>query len=77
VSVTKSSKRADRMESVRNSINWAAIDARIAEGTASTSILAAENDINATDMRTLLTDHYGQRIEFKRGRNGGIKWSGQ
>jgi len=38
----------------------------------SVSGLASEYSITPGKMRSMLTEHFGSRIQFRRGRNGGI-----
>lgn len=35
---------------------------------------AAEMNANGNDLRDILIEHFGERIEFRRGRNGGVYW---
>lgn len=35
--------------------------------------LARQHGVNTAEMREVLTEHFGSRISFVRGRNGGIR----
>lgn len=37
--------------------------------------IAEDMNANPVDLRNHLNEHYGDRIMFKRGRNGGVVWS--
>lgn len=54
-------------------VNFEAIEADIASGNrVTTKDLAQAYMVNPVTMRKMLSDHFGARIGFKRGRTGGI-----
>lgn len=56
-------------------LNWDAIDNLINNKMAKLSNLSKELKIKSSELHDILVGHYGDRIVFKRGRNGGIFWS--
>lgn len=54
-------------------IHWGEVDKQIDAGTAKVSILAKQYAIDSGTMKELLKAKYGETLEFRRGRNGGIK----
>lgn len=49
------------------------VESRIAAGERVTILhLAKEKNISPTEVRNALVEHFGNRIQFKRGRTGGI-----
>lgn len=58
-------------------VNFEAIEADVAAGNrVTTKDLAKAYLVNPVTMRKLLENHFGPRIEFKRGRTGGIVLDG-
>lgn len=56
-------------------VEWSKVDALIEAKTCKLKSLAESLGVSdLTYMRELLVTHYGERIEFKRGRAGGIFW---
>jgi hypothetical protein len=60
---------------MRKSVNvdWNKVDELLNNGEAKLAKLAKEHGVVTNVMRQMLIDRYGTGIEFKRGRNGGIK----
>lgn len=56
-------------------INWQSINSLINNRQAKLSALAKDYKLNVKDMRKVLIKHYGDKIDFKRGRHGGIKFT--
>jgi hypothetical protein len=55
-------------------LNWETFDKLITNNQCKVIKLAEELNIKQSDLRQSLIHHYGDRIEFKRGRNGGVRW---
>lgn len=56
-------------------IDWDDIDNRIANGDMKISVVAKELGLKQNILKNSLVEHYGNRIVFKRGRNGGVRWA--
>lgn len=56
-------------------VNWEEMDSLITDGNCKVSILATNLSVKPQELRDALREHYGDRIEFRRGRNGGVYWS--
>lgn len=59
-------------EEVSAKFNWATIEEAIKAGTFKTQAFATENGLNPTIVKDQLVAKYGDRLEFRRGRNGGV-----
>lgn len=57
------------------SIDWVAMDALINQGKCKISLLEDQLEANPADLKNLFVAHYGDKIEFRRGRNGGVFWT--
>lgn len=56
-------------------INWKEVDSLIKNNKAKLTILAKQYDIPTAQLKTAMLEHYGNRITFVRGRNGGIRFA--
>ena len=63
------------VEEIIAKINFAQIDTLINNKQCKLSKLAVDLGISQPELRLAMRHHYGDRIEFKRGRSGGIFWS--
>jgi hypothetical protein len=63
-----------KIESTKT-IEWTNVDNLINDGQCKVSILAKELGMSQEDLKTALVEHYAEKIEFRRGRNGGVFWT--
>lgn len=56
-------------------LDFAAIDQLITNKELKLDNFAKANGYHVGDLRASLVNHYGDRIVFKRGRNGGVRWT--
>ena len=63
------------LDALRQAVNFETINEQLDNGGFKLSQMAEQLNANAADLRTIIVDHYGDRITFVRGRNGGVKWS--
>lgn len=56
-------------------INWKDVDVLIKNGQAKLTALAKSYDVSTSQLRVEMLGHYGNRITFVRGRNGGIRFA--
>lgn len=62
------------LNEVSQQIDWAVVEGQINAKECKLNKLALDIGIPANILRLALVEHYGDRIEFKRGRRGGIFW---
>lgn len=55
-------------------IQWETIDKLISDKNCRISILAKELQINPNDLKKMFEEHYGDKVEYRRGRAGGVFW---
>jgi hypothetical protein len=55
-------------------LNWEAFDRLITSNQCKIKNIAESLGVKQADLRQSLVAHYGDRIEFKRGRHGGVRW---
>jgi hypothetical protein len=55
-------------------IEWSNVDKMIDDGNCKINILAKELGVKQDLLRDAFVKHYGDKIEFKRGRKGGVYW---
>ena len=73
--VTKK-KRVSKMKNVNEiEIKWEEFETLVSERKAKLSLLAKEWSVYPMDLKKFLVNKYGEKIVFKKGRNGGIYWS--
>ena len=75
---SKKSKKRNRQMSTQTvsqeSLDWIMIDQKINNGEAKVSSLSKEYKVSSAEFKQMLLDRYGKdTLEFKRGRNGGIR----
>ena len=63
------------VEQLRSSMNWAGIETAIKDHTFKIVKMAGDLNANPVELRDLLVEHFGDKITFKRGRNGGVFWT--
>ena len=64
-------------------INWDAIDKMITDRSCRISVLSGavpmvdgtSGPVNAQDLRIMFENHYGTKVEYKRGKTGGVFWA--
>ena len=56
-------------------IEWSAVDKMIDEGKCKIQALAEQLGVKQDVLRDAFVNHYGDKIEFKRGRKGGVYWT--
>lgn len=72
--IRRSRRTKVTQQELSNTINWQSIDTLIGQGNCKVKQLADDMNANPVDLRNLITEHYGDRIEFRRGRAGGVYW---
>ena len=60
------------LSTAKTNIDFAALVTRSATERLTVKHLAREFKMKSPDMKKALVDHFGSRIQFKRGRTGGI-----
>lgn len=55
-------------------VNWEEVDATIKAGRVTTSALAAKYGVAPATMKSLLVARYGNNLDFKKGRSGGVQF---
>ena len=74
--VTKKKVRTSKMKNVNEiEIKWEEFESLVSEKKAKLSLLAKEFSVYPMDLKNFLVKKYGEKIVFKKGRNGGIYWS--
>lgn len=63
---------ATMLLTVKTNIDFAALVTRSSTERLTVKHLAREFKMKSPDMKKALVDHFGSRIQFKRGRTGGI-----
>lgn len=66
--------KVKKSETAIAGINWANIDKLITDGALKVANLAKEMAVQPQDLKEAIVNHYGNRIEFRRGRSGGCFW---
>lgn len=77
--VKKSSKNYVPIDQVAAAINWADMDQLINDGRCQVNRVAQDINADPIAFRNLISAHYnsdptGPRVEFRRGRKGGVYW---
>lgn len=73
--VIKNKKNTMSVEQINSTINWSEIDQLIDNGNCKIANLATSLNANPAELRNIFINHYGNRIMFARGRNGGVRWN--
>lgn len=55
-------------------LNFVEIEKQIRGGTFKTNLFAVQNGFKSADVKNALVKHFGDKIGFFRGRNGGVRW---
>ena len=55
-------------------INMSEIESRIKEGKFSVSVYADQTGISQTRIRNAIVERFGDKVVFRRGRNGGVSF---
>ena len=66
------SKRRMRRDNMVSEIDWKKLDDQIDNGKAKLTVIARQLRIDTSDLRQAIVKKYGDKIQFKKGRNGGI-----
>jgi len=69
---TKMKTRTSKNDPKKISIDWTKFEEMASSGQAKLVALAESYNIYPNDMKTLIIEKYGESVQFKRGRNGGI-----
>lgn len=77
MSDAKTKRTTKTNDVLAGSIQWESMDKLIDVGNCRLSLIAEELNANVVDLREQFIAHYGDKIVFKRGRNGGVFWSNQ
>jgi hypothetical protein len=67
-------KRTSKNDPSVVQINWSEFEGMVSSGTAKLVALAQTYNIYPNDMRDMIIAKYGDKIEFKRGKNGGVRF---
>lgn len=70
----KMKKRTSKNDPSVVQINWNEFESMVSSGTAKLVALAQTYNIYPNDMRDMIIAKYGDKIEFKRGKNGGVRF---
>jgi len=66
---------ATKVEKTPIIVDWAEIDDLLTQKKFKLTEYAKSKNFVVNDFRQVVTDHYGDRIVFKRGRTGGVFWA--
>jgi hypothetical protein len=72
---SKNKKRRTKNYPEDVTVDWVYVDRMIDNSQAKLGLLANKYNLENTDMRKLIIQHYQDRVTFKRGRAGGIMWN--
>jgi hypothetical protein len=70
----KMKKRTSKNDPASVQINWSEFETMVSNGTAKLVALAQSHNVYPNDMRDMIIAKYGDKIEFKRGKNGGVRF---
>jgi len=67
-------KRIAVLDDLRKNTKWDAIETSIKNQKFKLVEVAKEMGLSANDLKSLLLEQFGDNLEFRRGRNGGVFW---
>lgn len=63
------------IQEIKQTLTVESLTERINQNNCSVINLATEIGAKQSDVRAVLNEYFGDRIIFKRGRNGGVRWN--